>query len=233
MFSTFSRASILSFIMAGLISFFILVIKNIFKKFKFKLTISIKKIFILITFSILIPFTLNALSTFSRFESILNFETAFIRLAKYFTVIELISNNIFNFLFGYFLNSEAMIAENIRLYVTDSNFAFILSNTGIIGILLFLLIYFFISYKLISFPKLDFEIDKKLTKLNNFIFFISTWFIIYLFGICLFDPPLLDAKCLFFVGMLVQIIYKLKNQVINDYCSKYLVNRINYENINY
>ena len=229
MLSTFSRASILSFIMAGLISWAILVVKNIFKKFKFNFKISFKKIFLFTTLSASIPFTLNALSNFSRFESISNLQTAFIRLINYGTVFELISNNIFYVLFGYLLNSEAMIAENIRLYVTDSNFAFIISNTGIVGFILFLLIYFYMSYKLLCFPKLNLSIDKKFDRLHDFIFLISNWFIIYIFVICLFDPPLLDAKCLFFIGMFVQIIYKLKNQIINDFHSNYLVSENNFE----
>ena len=233
MFSTFSRASILSFIMAGLTSFVILKIKNISKKFKFNLKISLKKIFLLTTFSVSIPLTFNALSNFSRFGNIMDIQTALIRFIKYGTVIDLISNNILYFLFGYLLNSEAMISESIRLYVTDSNFAFFLSNTGILGLLLFLLIYIFISYNLISFPKVNFEEDKKLTKLKDFIFLISNWLTIYIFVVCIFDPPLLDAKCLFFIGMFVQIIYELKNQFINANKSKNFKIEKNFEKLNY
>lgn len=233
MLSTFSRAAILAFIMAGLISFFILRIKNIFKKFKFNLTISLEKLFLFMTLSVSIPFIFNALSSFSRFRFIMNLSTAFVRIEKSLYILDLISNNIFSFLFGYLLNSEAMLSESKLLYVADSNFAFILSNTGILGLLFFLLIYIFISYKLLSFPKIDFKSDKKFIKFRDFILLISNWFIIYTFVVCMFDPPLLDAKCLFCVGLFFQIIYDLKSQFINDYYSNYLTNNKNLEKMNY
>jgi len=216
MLSTFSRSAVLSFLAAGIISYCSSLILNIFKKFSLNFKISIGKVIFANFLVISFIYVLNALSTFGRVTSLSNFKNAFIRIDKYIIVFDLISNNIIYFLFGYFINSIAMIEENILLYVTDSNFAFILSNTGVIGLILFLIIYFYLSCKLIKFPIKNNYADQRVYKVNKIVSLTSKWLILYVFVTCIFDPPLLDAKCLFFLGIFFESINDLKELSISD-----------------
>ena len=199
MASTFSRAAIVSFLISAIFSYCLYVLIINIRDFKFSTKLKLKNIFIFISSFTLISASIPGFLAYSRFSQITNSATALWRLKVYFDILETISKDIFQFMFGYFINSEAMINESRRLYVTDSSYAFLLSNVGLLGTIFFLFTFFSISFNLLK-NKYIFR-----NKLQRYNLFGLLWLISYLFISFGFDPSLLDAKCLFMIGLILSV----------------------------